>query len=157
MRNVFLRNKVVIIYGLSLGLMLLLLQWLQFHFVIMNHSFEVYIGAIALIFTGLGVWLAVKLTRPKTHTIIVEKEVYVEQTAPVGIPDEKVLAKSGISKREWEVLALIAEGLSNQQIADRLFVSLNTVKTHSSNLFFKLEVKRRTEAIQKGKKLGLLA
>ena len=157
MRQVFLRNKVVIIYGLSLGVMLLLLQWLQFHFVVMNHSFEVYIGAIALVFTGLGGWLAVKLTRPKTHTIIVEKEVYVEQTAPVGIPDEKALAKAGISKREWEVLALIAEGLSNQQIAERLFVSLNTVKTHSSNLFFKLEVKRRTEAIQKGKKLGLLA
>ena len=73
------------------------------------------------------------------------------------IPPEKTLSKIGISKREWEVLALMSEGLSNQEIAERLFVSLNTIKTHSSNLFEKLEVKRRTQAIEKGKRLGILA
>jgi two-component system, NarL family, response regulator LiaR len=157
MGNIFSKNKLVILYGASLAGILLLLKWLEFRFVIMDHSFEVYIGAIALIFTGLGIWLAIKLTKPRTETIIVEKEVFITRPAADFIPDAKTLLKLGISKREWEVLALMSEGLSNQEIADRLFVSLNTIKTHSSNLFEKLEVKRRTQAIEKGKRLGLLA
>ena len=157
MGNVFSKNKLVIFYGASFAGILLLWKWLEFRFVIMDHSFEVYIGAIALIFTSLGIWLAIKLIKPKTATIIVEKEVFITKPATGFIPDEKTLLKSGISKREWEVLALMSEGLSNQEIADRLFVSLNTIKTHSSNLFEKLDVKRRTQAIEKGKRLGLLA
>ena len=157
MGNLFSRNKLVIVYGASLAGILLLLKWLEFRFVIMDHAFEVYIGAIALIFTSLGIWLAVKLTKPKTHTVIVEKEVYITQPATEFTPDEKALLQTGISKREWEVLALMAEGLSNQEIAARLFVSLNTIKTHSSNLFEKLDVKRRTQAIEKAKRLGILA
>jgi NarL family two-component system response regulator LiaR len=157
MGKIFSKNKLVILYGASLAGILLLFKWLEFRFVIMDHSFEVYIGAIALIFTSLGIWLAVKLTKPKTETIIVEKEVFVNKPAAGFIPDEKTLLKFGISKREWEVLALISEGLSNQEIAERLFVSVNTIKTHSSNLFEKLDVKRRTQAIEKGKRLGLLA
>ena len=157
MGNLFSRNKLVIVYGASLAGILLLLKWLEFRFVIMDHAFEVYIGAIALIFTSLGIWLAVKLTKPKTHTVIVEKEVYITQPAAEFTPNEKALLQTGISKREWEVLALMAEGLSNQEIAARLFVSLNTIKTHSSNLFEKLDVKRRTQAIEKAKRLGILA
>lgn len=156
MGNMFSKNKLVIFYGASLAGVLLLLKWLEFRFVIMDHSFEVYIGAIALIFTGLGIWLAVKLSKPKTETIIVEKEVFIIKPADFT-PDEQKLLKSGISKREWEVLVLMSEGLSNQEIAERLFVSLNTIKTHSSNLFEKLDVKRRTQAVEKGKRLGLLA
>jgi two-component system, NarL family, response regulator LiaR len=114
----------------------------------------VYIGAIAIIFTSLGIWLALKLTKPKT--IIIEKEVFVDKPVAGFVPGEKTLQQSGISKREWEVLAAMAEGLSNQEIADRLFVSLNTIKTHSSNLFEKMDVKRRTQAIEKGKRTGLL-
>lgn len=157
MANFLLKNKLVIIYGVSLAGMLLLLKWLEFRFLIIDHSFEVYIGAIALIFTILGIWLAKKLTKPKTETIIIEKEVFIPKPAAGFVPDEKALLKFGISKREWEVLALISEGLSNQEIADRLFVSLNTIKTHSSNLFEKLDVKRRTQAIEKGKRLGILS
>jgi len=157
MGNIFLKNKLVIIYGASLAAILILLKWLEFRYVIIDHSFEVYIGAIALIFTGLGIWLALKLAKPKTETIIVEKEVYVTKPTEGFIPDEKTLLKFGISKREWEVLALMSEGLSNQEIAERLFVSLNTIKTHSSNLFEKMDVKRRTQAVEKGKRLGLLA
>jgi len=157
MSNFFSKNKLVLFYGVSLAGILLLLRWLEFRFVIMDHSFEVYIGAIALIFTSLGIWLAVKLTKPRTTTIIVEKEVFVSRPAEGFIPNGKTLLKFGISKREWEVLALMSEGLSNQEIAGRLFVSLNTIKTHSSKLFEKLEVKRRTQAIEKGKRLGLLA
>jgi two-component system, NarL family, response regulator LiaR len=157
MGNIFSKNKLVIFYGVSLAGILLLLKWLEFRFVIMDHAFEVYIGAIALLFTILGIWLAVKLTKPKIRTLIVEKEVYITKPAEGFIPDEKMLSKTGISKREWEVLALMSEGLSNQEIADRLFVSLNTIKTHSSKLFEKLEVKRRTQAIEKGKRIGILA
>jgi two-component system, NarL family, response regulator LiaR len=157
MANIFLKNKLVILYGISLAGILLLMKWLEFRFILMDHSFEVYIGAIALIFTSLGIWLAVKLTKHKTETIIIEKEVFITKPAAGFVPDEKTLLKYGISKREWEVLSLMSEGLSNQEIAERLFVSLNTIKTHSSNLFEKLDVKRRTQAIDKGKRLGLLA
>ncbi len=158
MGNIFLKNKLVILYGSSLAGILILLKWLEYRFVIMDHSFEVYIGAIALIFTSLGIWLALKLNRPKTHTIIVERRVFVTPApAASAVPDDDTLLKLGISKREWEVLSLMSEGLSNQEIADRLFLSLNTIKTHSSRLFEKLEVKRRTQAIEKGKRLGLLS
>lgn len=157
MGNIFSKYKLVILYGISLAGLLLLLQWLEYRFVIIDHALEIYIGSISLIFTGLGIWLAVKLTKPKTETIIVEKEVYITKPAEGFIPDELTLLKFGISKREWEVLALMSEGLSNQEIGERLFVSLNTIKTHSSNLFEKLDVKRRTQAIEKAKRLGLLA
>ena len=157
MANVFSKNRLVILYGASLAGILLLLKWLEFRFVIMDHAFEVYIGVIALIFTGLGIWLALKLAKPKKETIIIEKPVYINRAAEGFVPDEKCLSQFNISKREWEVLALMSEGLSNQEIAERLFVSLNTIKTHSSNLFEKLAVKRRTQAIEKGKRLGILA
>ena len=156
MGGFFSKNKLVFSYGTMLAVIVLLLKWLEIRFVIMDHSFEVYIGAIALLFTGLGIWLAVRLMKPKTETIVVEKEVFVSRPPEGFFPDNKVLLKFGISRREWEVLACMSEGLSNQEIAERLFVSLNTVKTHSSNLFEKMDVKRRTQAIEKGKRLGLL-
>jgi len=157
MRNLFSRNKLVILYGASLASILLLLKWLEYRFVLIDHAFEIYVGALALLFTGLGIWLALKLAKPKVQTVVVEKEVYITPPAADFIPDENTLLSTGLSKREWEVLALMSEGLSNQEIAERLFVSLNTIKTHSSNLFYKLEVKRRTQAIEKGKRLGILA
>jgi ATP/maltotriose-dependent transcriptional regulator MalT len=93
--------------------------------------------------------------KPKVQTIFVEKEIIVSGS-PAFILDEKELNAAGLSKRELEVLQLMAEGLSNQEIASRLFVSLNTIKTHSSNLFGKLDVKRRTQAIEKAKRTGLI-
>jgi NarL family two-component system response regulator LiaR len=156
MANIFFRNKLVILYGAALAGILFVLKWLELRFVIMDHSFEVYIGAIALIFTGLGIWVAIRLIKPRTETIVIEKEVFLPRPAEGVVPDEKALLKFGISRREWEVLALMSEGLSNQEIADRLFVSLNTIKTHSSRLFEKLDARRRTQAIEKAKKYGLL-
>ena len=153
--NFLIRNKPAILYGISLALLLFLLKWLELRLLIINHTSEIYIGAIALLFTGLGIWLAQKLTKPKIETIVVEKAVY--RTSPTGfILNEEELTKTGLSKRELEVLLLIAEGLSNQEIASRLFVSLNTVKTHSSNVLEKLEVKRRTQAVEKAKRLHLI-
>jgi DNA-binding CsgD family transcriptional regulator len=147
------RNKQNIIYGVSLALLLLLLKWLEWHFVIVYHAFEVYASAIAVVFTALGIWLALKLMKPKVKTIVIEKPVVADTGFNLN---ESELGKLRISSRELEVLQLMAEGLSNQEIAERLFVSLNTIKTHSSNLFIKMEVERRTQAVEKGKRLSLI-
>jgi two-component system, NarL family, response regulator LiaR len=147
------KNKQNILYGVSLAALLLLLKWLEWHFVIVNHAFEVYASAIAIIFTSLGIWLALKLMKPKINTVIVEKPVFTNTGFNLN---ETELNNLRISNRELEVLQLMAGGLSNQQIAERLFVSLNTIKTHTSNLFLKLEAERRTQAIEKAKRLNLI-
>ncbi|MGM9512198.1 response regulator transcription factor [Larkinella sp. GY13] len=154
MVNFIKENKLILFYGISLALLLFFLKWLEMRLLIINHTFEIYIGAIAILFTGLGIWLALKLINPKIETVVIEKAVYV-QTSGFSI-NEAELMKVGLSKRELEVLQLIAEGLSNQEIASRLFVSLNTVKTHSAKVLEKLEVKRRTQAIEKAKRLSLI-
>lgn len=153
-RNFFSKNKAIIAYGIGLALLLILLKWLELRYIIFDHALEVYIGAIAIVFTVLGIWLALKLTRPKITTIVVEKPVYINSGE--FVLNETAVAELGLSKRELDVLGLMAEGCSNQEIASRLFVSLNTVKTHSSNIFFKLDVKRRTQAIEKAKKMSLI-
>jgi two-component system, NarL family, response regulator LiaR len=157
MGNSYSSNKLILLYGAALAALLFLLNWLELRFVILDHSFEVYIGAIALIFTSLGIWLALKLTKPKIQTLVVDREIFITPPAPGAIPDDLALLKSGISRREWEVLELMSKGLSNQEIADQLFLSLNTIKTHSSKLFEKLDVKRRTQAIEKAKRMGILS
>lgn len=146
-----------LLYGIALAAILFLIKWLEYQFVIIDHALEIYVGAIALIFTVLGIWVTLKLNKPKLQTVLVEKEVYVPKREPGFVPDQDLLLKIGISKREWEVLSLMSEGYSNQEIANQLFLSLNTVKTHGSNLFLKLDVKRRTQAIEKGKRIGLIA
>ena len=148
------KNKHIILYGLSLALLLALLKWLQLRLLVINHAFEIYIGAIALIFTGLGIWLALKLTKPKVQTVLVEKPVYIDKSE--FKKNDAEIARRGISKREMEVLQLMAEGLSNNEIAEKLHVSLSTVKSHSQNLFEKMEVDRRTQAVDKARKLGII-
>ena len=141
----------LILYGFSMALLLFLLKWLELRFVIIDHALEIYVGAIALVFTGLGIWLAMKIVKP--NVTVVEKEVYLN--TPFSI-NKKELELLNLSKRELEVLQLMSEGLSNKEIADRLFVSLSTIKTHSNNLFDKMNVERRTQAIDKGKRLGII-
>lgn len=154
-RLFLLRNRTIIIYGVLLSVLLFLLKWMELRFLIYDHATEIYIGLIAVMFTALGIWLALKLAKPKVHTVIVEKEVYTERGADF-ILNEKELAALGLSKRELEVLELMAGGLSNDEIAAQLFVSLNTIKTHSSRVFEKLDVKRRTQAVEKAKRLQLI-
>ena len=154
-KNSLLRNKSIILYSISLAFLLFLLKWLELRFIIFDHSFEIYIGFIATIFTGLGIWLALKLSKPKIQTVVVEKEVYVSKNENFVL-DTSLVAELELSKRELEILSLLAQGHSNQEIAAKLFVSLSTVKTHIQNLFEKLEVKRRIQAVEKAKRLNLI-
>ncbi|MFM7856757.1 MAG: response regulator transcription factor, partial [Flammeovirgaceae bacterium] len=139
-------KKIVILYALALALLVWLLKWLEFRFLVRDISLEMYLGIVAIFFTSLGIWAGVRLTRKKIVTLALKPEFVLNRAE---------LNRLGISKREHEVLELMARGMSNQEIADRLFVSLNTIKTHSSNLFLKLEVSRRTQAVQKAKELRL--
>lgn len=150
------KYKSTILYGFALAFLLLLVKWLEFRFVIVNHSLEIYISIIALIFTALGIWLSKKLTKPKT--VVIEKEIVKEIVIDTTefIQDKKTIENLNISKRELEVLYLMSKGMSNQEIADALFVSIPTIKTHSSKLFEKLEVSRRTQAVEKAKRLRII-
>jgi two-component system, NarL family, response regulator LiaR len=141
-------------YGFAMAALMFLLKWLELRLIIFDHAFEIYVGVIAAIFTGLGIWLALKLSKPKVETIVVEKEIYVRSNS--FLLNRRELDNLNLSKRELEVLQLMAEGLSNHEIAQRLYVSLSTVKTHSRNLFDKLGVSRRTQAIDKAKKLFII-
>ena len=128
-----------------MAVLLGLLKYLEYRFIVRDIPFEFYIGLIAVMFAVLGVWIGRRLTKVKYITASPDFEI-----------DNDALTRLGISKREYEVLELIAGGLSNQEIADKLFVSTSTVKTHTSNLFAKLDARRRTQAIQKAKELRLL-
>lgn len=141
-----------------MAVLLFLLKWLELRLVIIDHALDIYVGLIALLFTSLGIWLALRLVKPATKIIIVEKEIYLPAREPGDAfePDRSEIDRMGLSKRELEVLELMAAGLSNQEIAGRLFVSLNTVKTHSSNIFAKMDVKRRTQAVEKGKRISII-
>src|SRR5262247_1365247 len=138
-------RKTILLYGIALAALTGVLKFFEYRFLVRDLSLEFYLGAVAVLFTGLGVWVGLRLTRKKV--VIATPEFKV---------NEPELQRLGISKREYEVLELIAQGLSNQEIAERLFVSLNTVKTHSSNLFMKLDARRRTQAIRRAKEFGLL-
>ncbi len=148
-------HKATIFYSICLALLLFLLKWLELRFIIFDYSLEIYIGAIAFIFTALGIWLALKLSKPRIETVVVEKEVYIGRNEKFVL-NKSLVTKLEVSARELEILGLMAEGNSNQEIANRLFVSLSTVKTHNQNLFEKLDVKRRTQAIEKAKRLNLI-
>ena len=149
----------LILYGVSLAILFILLRLVEYRWLIIDHSVEIYAGSIALLFLLVGIWLSRKLFAPKKEIIeterIVEKEIYVTAPAVFTI-NEKALAEADISSRELEVLQLIAKGMSNQEIADTLYLSLSTIKTHIANLYFKLDVTRRTQAVEKAKKLSLI-
>ena len=142
-----------LIYGLCGGVLVVVLKLIEFRFLVVEHSIEIYGGLIALIFAGVGIWLGLKLT--KKQEVVVVKEVPVLASQPFALNEERV-KDLGITKRELEILELIARGMSNREIADKLFVSENTVKTHSSRLFDKLSAKRRTQAVQIAKEMGLI-
>jgi NarL family two-component system response regulator LiaR len=138
-------RKTTILYGIAMAALLFALKYAEYRFFVRDLSEEFYIGFIALLFTSLGIWVGWKLTHRPLMT-----------QSPDFQPDESVLTTLGISKREHEVLVLIAQGLSNNEIAEKLFLSPHTVKSHSSNLFLKLNARRRTEAVKRAKELKIL-
>jgi ATP/maltotriose-dependent transcriptional regulator MalT len=143
----------ILLYGLTGGLLILVLKLTEYRFLVIEHSFEIYGGLIAALFSALGIWLGLTLTRKKQVTII--QEIPSPSAVPFA-PDQARLAQLAITPRELEILGLIAAGLSNREIASRLFVSENTVKTHSSRLFDKLGARRRTQAVQLAKTSRLI-
>ena len=143
----------ILLYGVCGGLLIAVLKLTEYRFLVVEHSVEIYGALVAAVFAGLGIWLGQTLTRKKPAVII--KEVPVPVAGPF-VADETRVSQLGITARELEILGLIATGLSNREIAGRLFVSENTVKTHSSRLFDKLGAKRRTQAVQIGKTARLI-
>ncbi len=158
-------KKTVVLYGLLGGVLIVGLKLVEYRFLVLEHSIEIYGGIVAALFAALGIWLGLKLTRTKETVVVREVPVPVEMAVPVEVPARAAepfevnrarQAQLGITPRELEILAAIAEGLSNREIAEKLFVSENTVKTHSSRLFQKLNARRRTQAVQMGKDAGLI-
>lgn len=150
----------VLIFGVVGGVLIVLLKWTEYRFLVVEHSFEIYGGLVAAIFAALGIWLGNRITGRREVRVEIVKEVLVPAPAPETVEsfvvDENRREELGITRRELEVLDLIAQGMSNREIAGKLFVSENTVKTHSSRVFEKLGAKRRTQAVQLGKEQGLL-
>jgi two-component system, NarL family, response regulator LiaR len=143
----------ILIYGLSGGVLIVLLKLTEYRFLVVEHSIEIYVVLIAALFAGLGIWLGLNLTKKQPSALI--HEILTPAAGPF-VADESRLTQLGITARELEILGLIAAGFSNREIAARLFVSENTVKTHSSRLFDKLGAKRRTQAVQIGRTARLI-
>lgn len=133
----------IAIYAACGGLLLVALRLAEYHYAIVSHSVEVYAGVVAAIFAALGIWLGGTLTKKKPEVIVREVRI----SGPF-VRDDARVRELEITPRELEILGLVAEGLSNKEIAERVFVSENTVKTHVSRVFEKLGARRRTEAVQ---------
>ena len=144
--------KHLAIYGACGGLLIVAMRAIEYRFLVVQHSFEIYVALVAAGFAAVGIWLGLSITRRE----VVVKEVAVPVAAPF-VPDAARIAELGITPRELEVLRLIAEGLSTKEMAERLFVSENTVKTHISRVLDKLGASRRTQAVQLAKSQGVIA
>src|SRR3954470_14690733 len=145
-------GRMIVVYGLLGGLLIAALKLTEYRFLVVEHSLEIYGGLVALIFASLGIWLGLRMTGRKVE----EEVVVVRQTEPFAV-DQARLQALGITPREHEILTHIAAGLSTREIAEKLFVSENTVKTHATRLFGKLDAPRRTQAVQIAKEQGLIA
>lgn len=154
LKSVFLRSKHAVLYGLLMAVLIFVLKFLQWKFLIVDYSLDIYVGLIAIFFTVLGIWLALQLAKPRIETVVIKRE------AGTLLPDhflinEAELKKLNLTAREHAVLELLAKGYSNTEIASHLFLSLSTVKTHVSNVFMKMDVKSRAQAIEKSKRLKI--
>ena len=148
-------KRTALLYGLIGGALIVALKLIEYRFLVVEHSLEIYGGLVAFLFAALGIWLGLRLTRPTERVVVRE----VIRPVPVSTPfvaDTAAIERLGLTPRELEILALIAAGLSNREIAGRVFVSENTVKTHSANLFSKLNARRRTQAVQIAKEAGVI-
>jgi DNA-binding CsgD family transcriptional regulator len=145
-------RRTVLVYGLLGGILIVALKLIEYRFLVVEHALEIYGGLVALIFATLGIWLGLRMTGREP-----EKEIVVVREAAPFVVDRARLEQLGITPREHEILTHIAAGLSTREIAEKLFVSENTVKTHARRLFDKLDARRRTQAVQIAKEQGLIA
>ena len=172
-----------LIFGLVGGLLIATLQYTEYRFVIIEHSVELYGALVAILFATFGIWLGLRITRSRetiretvretvvetVRETVVVRGVLVPAEAPAAFVSNTAASNAApfapntaeqqtlrITARELEILGLVARGLSNREIATQLFVSENTVKTHCARAFDKLGAARRTQAVQRGKELGLL-
>ena len=155
-------KKTILLYGLLGGVLIAVLRLVEYRYLVLEHSLEIYGGIVALLFSVVGIWLGRKLTRTREKLVVKEVPVPVEVRVPVPaggpfVRDEGRVRELGLTPRELEILEALAAGLSNREIADRLFVSENTVKTHAARVFAKLSAKRRTQAVQLAKEAGIIA
>jgi DNA-binding CsgD family transcriptional regulator len=141
-------RKHVLLYGLLGGAAIVVLRLIEYRWLVVEYSVEIYAALTAAVFAAVGIWLGQRLTRPK-ETVVV-REIVVEAPANF-VRDDRKLESLGVTPRELEILELIAAGLSTREIAERVHVSENTVKTHSSRVFDKLGARRRTQAVQLGR------
>jgi DNA-binding NarL/FixJ family response regulator len=139
------------LYGVFGGILIAVLRLAEYRFLVLQHSVEIYWSIVAAVFAGLGIWLGGTITKKKPEVVV--REVRVD--GPFVL-DENRVRELQLTPRELEILGLIAQGLSNKEIAERVFVSESTVKTHASRMFDKLGARRRTEAVQLGKSWRLI-
>ena len=158
-------KKTVIVYGILGGVLIAALKTVEYRYLVVERSLEIYGGLVALLFSALGIWLGLKLTRTRETVVVRDVPVHVEVQVPVRVPvpvagpfvrNEMRLEQLGITPRELEILEELAAGFSNREITGRLFVSENTVKTHAARLFDKLSARRRTQAVKRAKEAGLI-
>ena len=145
-------KKTILLYGMLGGVLTVVLKLVEYRFLVVEHSLEIYGGTVALLFSALGIWLGLRLTRPRERVVVQQVAVPVREFVFNATRQQQL----GITPRELEILQLIAAGLSNREIATRLSVSENTVKTHSARIFDKLQAKRRTQAVQLAKAAQLI-
>jgi len=136
-------KKTVLVFGLLILALLLLFQFSKYALISSNLKTEAVIAVIAIAFFFVGIYIN-KKSLNKTKAI------------PATEINHEKIKELEISKREYEVLQKISEGLSNKEIADKLFLSESTIKTHVSNILLKLNAKRRTQAIQIAKQLQII-
>jgi len=152
-------KKTVLVYGILGGVLIAVLKIVEYRYLVVERSLEIYGGLVAALFSAVGIWLGLKLTRTHETVVVREVPVHVEVPVPATGPfvrDETRLERLGITPRELEILEELAAGFSNREIASRLFVSENTVKTHAARIFGKLSAQRRTQAVQRAKEAGLI-
>jgi DNA-binding CsgD family transcriptional regulator len=150
-------KKTILLYGVLGGVLIVVLNTIEYRYLIVRNSVEIYGALVALVFTAAGIWLGLRLTRAREKVVIREVEIPIVVDPSVSFePNQQSLDRLGITSRELEIIALIAEGMSNREIAEKLFVSENTVKTHSGRLFEKLNARRRTQAVLLAQKAGII-
>jgi two-component system, NarL family, response regulator LiaR len=154
LKQFFHRSRHIVFYGMLMAVMVFGLKWLQWKYVITDNSTEIYLGLMAVFFTCLGVWAAGQLSKPKTRTKTVEQKESASGDDRFSI-NQAELQRLNLTAREYDVLKLLSKGCSNAEIAENLFLSVSTVKTHVSNVYVKMDVRSRTQAVEKAKRLRI--